>query len=287
MLSAPHCSSTNSGLKTLTCASMAGQTASNVSSSAPAGSGNVQLGAHGRAATALLLRAGAGIERVPALVQVRDDQLRIVLERVEHAVPMVGIDIHIGDTAQPPMPAQMLDNDTAVIEYAEARGAIACRMMQSGDRHEGAPPRCGQDPLGCRKTRAHHAGRRLEYAAERRVSPASRLPVPLCERSMTKRTCSGVWNSSSSPQLALRGSSSVTRCARPRCSNSRWNAAWRSGPNGWPPPKAVASQLLAQHHRDLGALGVQSLLEPSRPAAATRPKITHRHHGDAQRRRPR
>ena len=39
------------------------------------------------------------------------------------------------------MPPQLLDDDTAIVEHAKACGAIPRRVMQAGDRHEGAPVR--------------------------------------------------------------------------------------------------------------------------------------------------
>lgn len=120
--------------------------------------------------TALLGRARAGIERLAGLVQVGDDDRRVVLEGVEHAIAMVGIDVDVGDRAQPVPPPQRLDHDATVVEHAEARGAVARRVVQPADRHEGAGARVRHDPLAGQTTRrADHGGRGLVDAATRRI----------------------------------------------------------------------------------------------------------------------
>ena len=72
-------------------------------------------------------------------MDVREDDVRVVLERVEHAVAVMRIDVHVGDALQPVALAQQLDRDAAIVEHAEPGGAIARGVMQPGDRHEAAP----------------------------------------------------------------------------------------------------------------------------------------------------
>ena len=104
-------------------------------------------------------------------MQIREDQFRIVLEGVEHAIAMMGVDINVGDARNAMGAPQMLDDHAAIVEDAEARGALARRVMQAGDRHEGAPVRAAHDPVRGRQARTHNASGRLEYAAKRgRVS---------------------------------------------------------------------------------------------------------------------
>ena len=60
---------------------------------------NVELRADGGAAPRFAAAAGAGIEKAPVLVQVGELELGICLERVEHAVAMMRIDVDVGDAA--------------------------------------------------------------------------------------------------------------------------------------------------------------------------------------------
>ena len=69
-------------------------------------------------------------------MQVGEDDGRIVLERVVHAVAVVRVDVDVGDALEAMRAAQQLDDDAAIVEHAKARGAVARRVMQAGDRHE-------------------------------------------------------------------------------------------------------------------------------------------------------
>src|SRR5262245_16292108 len=99
----------------------------------------VQLGALGRAAPGLVHRAGPRIEKLTVLVDVHANDVGVVLELVEDAVAMVHIDVDIGDAAHPVLRAQGLDEHARIVEYAEACGALAPRVVQSPDRLEAAP----------------------------------------------------------------------------------------------------------------------------------------------------
>jgi hypothetical protein len=58
---------------------------------------HVELGPHGRAASDLIIGAGARVECLAALVQIGKNQVWIVLESVVHAIAVMRIDIDIGD----------------------------------------------------------------------------------------------------------------------------------------------------------------------------------------------
>ena len=62
-------------------------------------------------------------------VGVGEDQSRVVLEAVEHAVPMVSVDVHVGDALEPVALAQIFDRHTAIVEYTESRGSVPRRVM--------------------------------------------------------------------------------------------------------------------------------------------------------------
>ena len=52
------------------------------------------------AAADLVGRAGARIEVAPILVQVGEDDRRVVLERVEHPIAVMRVDVDVGDALQ-------------------------------------------------------------------------------------------------------------------------------------------------------------------------------------------
>ena len=125
---------------------------------------DIELGADGNAAARLLARARAGIEKPAVLVQVGEGELGILLEGIEHTVAVVRIDVDVGDAHDAVVPPRGLDGDTAIVEYAKARGRVAPRMMQSADRNESA-----------RNATRDDAVERLERTADDR---ASRLENP-------------------------------------------------------------------------------------------------------------
>jgi hypothetical protein len=137
----------------------------------------VELGAGGGAAADLGIGAGARIQALSALVQIREDQPRVVLEGVIHAIAMVRIDIDIGDAGHAAVTPQMLDDDPAVVEDAKSRGALTRSVVQAPNGYECSAARAGQDPIGRRQAGSHYAGRRLEHAAKGRsiatVQPAA------------------------------------------------------------------------------------------------------------------
>src|SRR3970040_218336 len=125
---------------------------------------DIELGADGYAAARLLARARAGIEKPAVLVQVGEGELGILLEGIEHTVAVVRIDVDVGDARDAVVPPRGLDGDTAIVEYAKARGRVPPRMMQAADRNESA-----------RNATRDDAVERLERTADDR---ASRLENP-------------------------------------------------------------------------------------------------------------
>ena len=91
---------------------------------------------------------------------------RIVLEGVEHAIAVMRIDVDIGHARHAAVRAQCSIDHAAIVEHAEAGGAPARGMVQAADRHEGAPARAVEYPLGRRQAGADHAGGGLEHAAK-------------------------------------------------------------------------------------------------------------------------
>src|SRR5262249_11582449 len=79
---------------------------------------------------------------------------------------MMGVDVDVGDVLET-RALELLDSDTAVVEHAEARGAVARRVVQPSDRHEGAPALPLHDRLHAGERRTHDPGGRLIHAPER------------------------------------------------------------------------------------------------------------------------
>jgi hypothetical protein len=91
-------------------------------------------------------RTRAGIEVAPVLVEVGEHHRRVVLERVEHPIAVVRVDVDVSDALQS-RALQQLDRHPAVVEDAKARRALARRVMEPGDGHEGAAALAAHDRL--------------------------------------------------------------------------------------------------------------------------------------------
>src|SRR5205814_528512 len=117
--------------------------------------------------TAVQARAGAREAVAPVRVQVGGHHRRILLEYVEHAVAVMRVDVHVTDALQA-LALQELDRHAAVVEHAEVGRALARRVVQSRDRHEGPATLPPHDRLHGAQRGADHAGRRPVHAAERR-----------------------------------------------------------------------------------------------------------------------
>src|SRR6185312_16474289 len=96
----------------------------------------------------------AGVQVVPILVHVGKDDSGIVLEPVEDAVAVVGIDVHVGNALEAEPRTQPLDGNAAVVEYTESCGLVAGGVMQAGDGDEPAPGIFGHDGFGGIERRA-------------------------------------------------------------------------------------------------------------------------------------
>jgi hypothetical protein len=121
----------------------------------------VQLGACGAALARLTGRTCSWIQGAPILVDVREERICVGLERVEHAVPVVRVDVDVGDPLQAVPLAQQLDRNAAIVEDAEARRMSARGVMQPRDRDESAPRPAAHDLFDREHRGAHHHARGL------------------------------------------------------------------------------------------------------------------------------
>jgi hypothetical protein len=101
-------------------------------------------------------------------VDVGEDQVRVALEAVVHAVAVVGVDVHVRNTLQSVIPAQHFHRHAAVVEHAESGRGTTRRVMKTGDRNEGAARPARHDLFGGEQRGAYHVGGGFIHAAPRR-----------------------------------------------------------------------------------------------------------------------
>jgi len=129
---------------------------------------DVELGAACRTRAGLRGGARARVQEAPVLVQVGENERRIVLEAVVDPVAVVGVDVDVGDARQPVVALERLGDNAAVVEHAEAGRVAAGGMVQPGDGHERALHVAAHQRFGGHERRADHGGGRLEDAGHRR-----------------------------------------------------------------------------------------------------------------------
>ena len=101
--------------------------------------GNIQFCSLRPALAGLVRMTGSRVQVPSILVDIGKYQVGIILESVEDAVAVMSVDIDVGDSLQSVLQAQVLSCDAAIVENAESGGAIASRMMQSGNGNKCAP----------------------------------------------------------------------------------------------------------------------------------------------------
>ena len=62
-------------------------------------------------------------------MQVDERDIGVLFEGIEHAIAVVGVDVHISDALQPVPGPQPLDGDTAIIQGAETCGPLTACVM--------------------------------------------------------------------------------------------------------------------------------------------------------------
>ena len=134
---------------------------------------DVELGALGCARAGLVRPPGARIEKAAVLVDVADEDLGIILEGVEDAVAVVGVDVDIGDAVDVVTRTQDLDGDAAVVEDAEAARAVWRRAwwrpaMGTKARSGSARPSIGRPRPACCRPPTPRPRRRRETPGCRR-----------------------------------------------------------------------------------------------------------------------
>ena len=133
--------------------------------------GQVELASGRRTRARLACRARSRVEKAAVLVGIGKDQRRIILECIEDAVAVVRIDVDVRDSCEPVDALQVLDDDSDVIEDAEACRVRPPRMVQPRDRHEAALRATCHQALGSDQRSADDIACGLEHTLEgRRVA---------------------------------------------------------------------------------------------------------------------
>ena len=99
---------------------------------------NIQFRAFRPALPGFVRMAGSRVQVPSVLVDIREDQVRVVVKSVKDTVAVVGVDIDIGDAPQPVFHAQVFGRNTAIVENTKPGGTIASCVMESGNRYKRA-----------------------------------------------------------------------------------------------------------------------------------------------------
>ena len=138
----------------------------------------VQFGAARGALAALFGAAGARIEKSTIFVDVGEDQLRLVLEGVEHTVAVMRVDVDICDALETAGRTQPFDDDATIVERAKTGGTAARGVMQARDRYERTTHAAEHHRLGSAEGTADDVRRCFEHATKRRRVTAVEIPRP-------------------------------------------------------------------------------------------------------------
>ena len=129
---------------------------------------NIELGAARPAGAGLLGSARARIQKAAVLVDIGEQQVRVVFKTIKHAITVVRVNIDVGDPPEAVVPAQIFDRHTAIIEYTKPGSLITCRVVQTCDGHEGAFAVTVHHGINRRERGAHNVAGGLKYAGDRR-----------------------------------------------------------------------------------------------------------------------
>jgi len=115
----------------------------------------IEFGARRLPLADLILGARARVQVPPILVDIGEDQSGVRLEAVIKPIAVMGVDIDVGNTLQTVFAAQPFDEHATVVQGAKARSAPTSRMVQPGNRHEGATRPTPHDLLARQQNASH------------------------------------------------------------------------------------------------------------------------------------
>ena len=143
---------------------------------------NIKFGAGGRSLARFLGSPGSRIEESAVFVQVCKNQVGVVLESIEDTVPVMRVDIDVGNALQSVLLSQVFDRNTAIIEYAKTCRVLPARMVQAAIGVNARMPA----PLITASTAARVVPATSDAVSKipayAGVSPPSRNPVPSADR---------------------------------------------------------------------------------------------------------
>src|SRR5581483_2208007 len=129
---------------------------------------HVQLRSFRWALAGFVRTTSSRLERAIVLVDVGEDQIGIIFERIEDAVAVMHVDIDVGHPLDRILGAQGLDYHAQIVEHAKSRGTVAARVMQSADRLEARAQLASHDLRKGIQRRSDYRRRRREDSREDR-----------------------------------------------------------------------------------------------------------------------
>jgi sulfate-transporting ATPase len=240
----------------------------------------VELGAGGGATPCFMHSAGAGIQITSIFMDIGNDHVRVILERVEHPVAVMGVDIDVGNALQARTPAQQLDRHSAIVENAEAGGMVAGGVVQTSYGYERPAAAALHDRIGGIECGADDIGRRLVNTAEGRGIPSIQKPLPgrrALAHEIDVRRCMEA-------QELLVGSRARLKQLHARIKTAAFELAQKGRiavrPERMPVAKAVTREALCQHYCHGGphnapSRNCQSLAQGACTAIAKPARLDH------------
>ena len=111
-------------------------------------------------------------------MEVDVEDAAVLVETIHHAVPVVQVDVDVGDPTEG-AGQRGRDRDAQIVEDAEPGGRPPGGVVQTSRGLEGPPRSSGGDGVESPQRAADHAGGGVEAAGERRgVASIEELPVP-------------------------------------------------------------------------------------------------------------
>ena len=127
---------------------------------------DIELGALGAPDSGLVGGAGSRIQVATIFVNIRENEIRIVLKAVKHTVAVMRIDIHVSDALDIKLLSQVFGSNTAVVEDTESGCPVASGVVQSGNRHESTPVVSVDHFVNSAENRADDGGCRVVDAGD-------------------------------------------------------------------------------------------------------------------------
>jgi hypothetical protein len=100
---------------------------------------DIEFRALGSAGPGLFGKPRSRVQKAPVFVEIRKNQVGVGFIALKHPVPIVHVDVDVGDAPDSVLGAQSVDDSTEVVEHAEPSRAAAACVVHAADWLEGAP----------------------------------------------------------------------------------------------------------------------------------------------------